>query len=103
MTFGALPIAASSAVQGGVFRARRSVIDQEIHELVDANVSQSRGEQHRENLVFSDGIMQRGNEMFLRNRALVEELLHQPVVTLGNQFDQLLMRFLGSGRKIGRN
>ena len=103
MALGCLPIAAGNAVQGSVFGASRRVIDQEVHELVDADVSQPRSKQHRENLVFADRVMQRGNEMFFRNGAFFEELLHQLVVALGDQFHQLLVRFLGGRRQIGRD
>jgi len=74
---------------------RGEVIDHEVHQVIGADVPQSRGKQHRENPVFLDGIMQCRNKVFFGNGAFVEELRHQFIFALRNDLHQSLVCFLG--------
>ena len=47
--------------------------------------------------------MQRRDQVFFRNRPLIEELLHELVVALGHQLHQLFVRFLRLRFHAGRN
>ena len=62
-----------------------------------ATLAQAAGEEHREDAVFANGLMQRGDQVLLGNRALGEVLFHQLVLALGHQFDQRFVRGLGVG------
>ena len=53
-----------------------SELNNEIHQTVSADVAQTRGKQDRKDFVLANGIMQSRDQVLLRNRALVEELLH---------------------------
>ncbi len=73
----------------------RHVVDDEVEHLIGADVAQARSEEHRENFVFANGIVQAGDDVLLGDGALVEELFHQRVIALGYQLDQSLVRGLG--------
>ena len=47
--------------------------------------------------------MQRRNQVFFRDGALFEELLHQLVIAFRDQLHQLFMRFLSGRREVGRD
>ena len=74
---------------------RRHVVHDEVEHLVGADVAQSGGKEHREDLVFANGVVQTADNVLLGDGALVEELFHQHVVAFGNQFHQALVRGLG--------
>src|SRR5207253_10774326 len=78
-----------------------AIVHDEIHQLVGDDVAQGRREQHGEQLVLADGIVQSGNQILFGNRAFVEEFFHQLVVAFGNQLDQLFVRLLGGAGQIG--
>src|SRR3984885_8105122 len=77
-----------------VLRRSRSVVHDKIHHAVSAYVSETRGKDHRKKLVLANGIVERRNQVFLRQRSSLEKLLHQLVVAFGHKFYQLLVRFL---------
>ena len=79
-----------SALEGG-----GQVVGDEVEDLVGAHVAQAGGEQHGENLVFADGVVQSGDDVLFVDGAFLEELFHERVVALGDQFDQALVRGLG--------
>src|SRR5580704_1261630 len=84
-----------------MLRGRGRVVDDEVHHAVGADVAQTRPKDHREDLVLANGVVQRWNQVLDRDRPFLEELFHQLVVALGDQFDQLLMRFLGLIFQVG--
>ncbi len=86
-----------------MFRRRRSVVHDEVHYPVRADVPQSRAKDHRKNPVLAYRVMQRRDQIFFGNRSLLEELLHQFVVALRHQFDQLFVCFLRLRSHIGRD
>ena len=62
--------------------------------MVGGHVRQPAREQHREDAVFANRLVQRGDQVLLGNRALGEVLLHQLVFALGHQLHQRLVRCL---------
>jgi hypothetical protein len=81
----------------------RGVINDEVHDPVGADVAQPGAEDHGENLVFADGIVQGWNQVFLAERSGFEELFHQLVVAFGYEFHQHLVRFLHLRLHVGRD
>ena len=79
------------------------VVDDEIHELVDADVAQAGGEEDGEKFVFANRFVQRRDQMLLGDGAGFEELFHQLVFAFGDQLDQLFVSFFGGGGHIGGN
>ena len=69
----------------------------EVHQTVRASVAETGGEQHRENFVLANGVVQRRDQVLLGNCALVEEFFHERVVAFGNHLDQLFVGLLGGG------
>ena len=58
---------------------------------------QAAPEEHREDAVFADRLVQCGDQVLLGDGALLEELLHQLVFAFGDQLDQRLVTRLGIG------
>ena len=104
MRFGRLAIVGGSR---GLYRPTlqrgRQVVHDEVEHFVGAHVSQTGGEQDGKNLVFANGVVQAGDDVFLVDGAFLEELFHQRVVAFGNQLDQALVRGLGLFFHIGGN
>ncbi len=86
-----------------VLRRRGRVVDDEIHHPVGADVAQAGAEDHGEDFVFANGVVQRRNQVFFRNGSLLEKFFHQRVVAFGHQFHQLFVRGLGLVLHVGRN
>ena len=84
-----------AAVDRAALDRRRHVVHDEVQHLVGADVAQSGGEEHGENLVFANGVVQAADDVLFGDGALVEELFHQRVVAFGDQLDQPLVRGLG--------
>ena len=105
MALGGIAVAAGRcfALHPLVLRGCRSVIHDEVHDAVGADIAETAAENHREDLVFPDGIVQRRNQVFFAEGAGLEELLHQLVIAFGNQFNQPLVRFEGLIFQIGRD
>ena len=82
-----------SGVHGAMLAGVGSVIDQEVEQVVHADVAEAGGEEHGEDLVVLDGLVQRRHQMFFGDSSLVEELFHQLVFALGDDLDQLLVGF----------
>ena len=68
-------------------------------DAVDACVAG--GEEHGEELVLANRLMQRRNQMFLGDGASFEEFFHEPVIALGDQLHQLLVRALRRVLQVG--
>ncbi len=64
---------------------------QEFQQLIGCDIGQSRSEQHRKDPVLPYRLVQGGNQMFFRNGALGEILLHQLIFAFRDQFHQRLM------------
>ena len=64
----------------------RRVVDYEIHHPVGADISQTRAEDYGEYLVLANGVMQRRDQILLRNGPLFEEFFEQSVIALSDQF-----------------
>ena len=69
----------------------------EIEQVIEGHVSQAAGEQDWEDAVFADGLVERGDKVFLGDGALLEVLFHQFVFAFGNQLDEGLVPGLGIG------
>ena len=52
-----------------------TIVDNEIQQMIAADVAQPRGKHNRKDLVVANRFVQSGNQMFLANGAVVEELL----------------------------
>ena len=98
---GRLAIGARATLHAPPLDRSGGIVHDEIHQLVGPDVAQARREQHGEQLVLADGIVQGGNQILFGNRAFVEEFFHQLVVAFGNQLDQLFVRLLGGAGQIG--
>ena len=59
--------------------------------MIGTDISETRGEQHRENPIFANGFVESCDQVIFRNRSLFEELLHELVFAFGHQLDQCLM------------
>ena len=79
-------------------RSREDVHD-EIHHQARADIMQGGSEQHREQAMGQDRLAQAFLQIGYREGALVEELLHQSVVALGDHFHQGFVGFLGVGEE----
>ena len=83
---------------------RRGSVDlDEVEQVIEGHVGQAAGKEDREDAVFADGLMQRGDEVLLGDGALLEVLLHQLVFAFGDQLDQRLVAGLGVGGHAGGN
>src|SRR5438132_12689773 len=66
-------------------------------QLVDMTyTSQPAVEEYGENPVLADGVLHRLNQVLFWNSSLLEEFLHQLVISHRDQFDQLLVGLLRS-------
>ena len=77
------------------FRRRRRIHLQKIKKMISPHISQAAHVQHRKDPILANGLMQRANQVFLRNGPLAEELLHQFIFPLCHKLHQRLMRRLG--------
>src|SRR5712691_6588840 len=80
---------------------RRRVVHDKVHYTVGSHVSQSRTKNDGKELVLSNRIVQRRNQVFFRNRTLLEEFLHQLVIAFSHQFNQLLVSLLHLRAHVG--
>ena len=101
VALGSIAVAGGFALDPFVFGGRGSVVDDEIHDTVGTDVSESGAEDNGENLVFANGVVQRGNKVFFSESTGLEEFFHQLVVAFGNEFDEVLVGFLRLILKIG--
>ena len=62
--------------------------------MIRPHISQPARIQHRKDPVLANRLMQRRNQVTLRNRPLAEELLHQLILALRHQLHQRLVRLL---------
>ena len=92
-----ISLAANVAVADGDASPRRigKHFHQEIEQRGAADVVQRGRQHHRINALGLESVAQPFHQVFHRQRALLEELLHQRVVALGDHFHQCLMRSLG--------
>ena len=67
-----------------MFRWRGRVIHDEVEYPVCPDVPQSRTENDGENLIFTNGVMQCGDQVIFTQSSLIEKFLHQRIVTLGH-------------------
>ena len=81
---------------------RREILDDEVQELIGADVVQRGAAQHRINAALANGLAQTVDDVLDRERALFEKLLHQRVVALGDHFDQRFVSLLRGFGEIGR-
>src|SRR4051812_28422607 len=70
-----------------------SVVHEKIEQVIHADVAETGGEEHGEDLVVFDGLVQRGDEMLFRDGSSIEELFHQFVFAFSDDLDQLLVSF----------
>ena len=71
---------------------RRQNLRDEVQDRVAADIVQRRTQQYGKDALCLHGFAQALFQIFHRQRALVEEFLHQRVVALSDHFDQLLVR-----------
>ena len=95
-----LPLAAAAAAlpRASIARAlggRGRVDLEEVEEVVGADVAQAAGVEYREDAVFADGLVERGDQMLFGDRALAEELFHEFVFAFGDDFDERFVRGFG--------
>src|SRR5690348_14649770 len=96
-------VGSRSALSRLALAGGRRVVHQEIHQLVGADVAQAGGEEHREDAVFADGLVQGRDEVLFGDGSLVEELFHQGVIALGDHFHQLFVGFLSGAGQVRGN
>ena len=82
---------------------RWSKVHDEVHDTVGAHIAQPGSKQHRKNFVFTDGIVQCGNQIFFGESACVKEFFHQRIIALGDHFYEFFVRCLGSVFHVRRN
>src|SRR3954453_3292776 len=87
-------------VHSAVFTGVRRVVHQKVEQMVGADIAQSRSEEYGEDLIVADGLVQRRDQMLLRDRSRVEELFHQLIFALGNDLDEFLVRLLALLRDV---
>ena len=91
--------ACSAAVLTAIGRAlngRGSIDLEEVEQMIGGDVGQAAGEQHREDAVFANGFVERGDQVLLGNGALGEVLFHELVFAFGDQFHQGFVGGLGA-------
>ena len=71
---------------------RRHVADDRVEQRLDADVQHRRRAQQREDLAGARRACEARDELFLRQRAGFEELLHQRIVGLGDHLDERFAR-----------
>ena len=76
---------------------------EEVEKMIEGHVGEAAGEEHREDAVFADGFVERGDEVVFGYSALFEVLLHELVFAFGDELDQRLVAGLGVGHKRGGN
>ena len=81
-------------------RGRRHVADNRIEEGLDADVERRRGAQQRKQFARSSGGPEPGDQLLLRQRAGLEELLHQSLVGFGDHLDERFARARGIRRHV---
>src|SRR5579871_6207843 len=70
--------------------------------MIGADVSKARRKDHREDFVFSNGLMEGWNQVLLRDRTRVEEFLHEFILAFGDDLHQSFMSFLAGSLHICR-
>ena len=85
----------------GMLDGRGREVDQEVEQGGAADQMERRADRDRKDLAAEDGALQAGFEVGGVEVALLEELLEQVLVGLGDGLDQPGARFLGFGREIG--
>jgi hypothetical protein len=103
MALGSISTPASFTLHPLVLRRRRSVVDDEIHHTVGANVPQSRAEDNGKNFVLTNSVVQRRNQVFFPERSSLEKLFHQLVIAFRHQFHEPFVRRQRLIFQIGRN
>ncbi len=96
----ASPFAHGSGVANGDGRtlSGRGRVDlDEVEQVVEGHVGQAAGEEHGEDAVFADGLVERGDEVLFGDGALLEVLFHQLVFAFGDQLYERLVAGLGVG------
>ena len=88
---------------GRALDGRGRVDLEEVEQMIGGHVGQAAGKQHREDAVFANGFVERGDEVLLGDGALGEVLFHQLVFAFGDQLDQRFVRGLGLRREAGGN
>ena len=96
------PLAVCLPVQRPLGR-RRHVRDDGVEQRLHADVRRRRRGQHREDAAGGDAALEPGEQLLLRQRAGVEELLHQRVVGFRDHLDQRLARRLRRSVELGGN
>ena len=81
----------------------RSVDLKKVEQVIGGNIGEAAREEHRENAIFADGLMEGGDQMLLRDRSLGKELLHQFVLAFRYQLHQRLVRRLCRRLHLCRN
>ena len=71
--------------------------------MIEGHVGEAAREQHREDAVFADGFVERGDEVVFGDGALLEELFHQLVFAFGDELDESFVAGLGVGSERGGN
>ena len=89
---GAFPVASESE-PGFVWG--RQIVDEGVYQIDGSHIQEGRIAVDRENLSLPDGTLQPRNQILVRDGALVEKLLHQLVVPLGNHLHNRLMPLFG--------
>ena len=56
----------------------------EVEEMIEGDVGQAAAEEHGEDAVFADGLVERGDQVLLLDSALLKVLLHQLVFAFGD-------------------
>ncbi len=88
---------------GSALNGRGDVGLDEVEQVVEGHVAEAAAEEHGEDAVFADGLMQRGDQVLPGERAGVEVLLHQLVFAFRYELDQRLVAGLGVGGEAGGN
>src|SRR5580765_7034084 len=71
-----LGVTFGSSLHRAAFCRGWQVVNDEVEHFVGAHIAQAGSEQHRENLVFANGVVQASNDVFFADGAGLEELLH---------------------------
>ena len=79
---------------GDVEVRRRQILDDAVHELLDADVLLRRSAEYREDLASLDALDQSGRHLDLRDFRALDVLLEQFIVELRDGLDELLARLL---------
>ena len=102
LALGHVPFSGGLLMAAGLARSRMGKnVHDEIQQAGAADILQRGSAQYRKDALGLDGYAQSGNQVFHRQRALLEKLFHQFVVALGDHLHQLLVRFLRGVSQIG--